>query len=136
MEKTGWLAAKPFTPNRAQIQTPDGNTGRGTDEYASGAVSSPTGYYIRKYYDPTSLTNFQSGLNLILIRYADVLLMYAEAKNELGQLDAGVWDKTIKPIRNRAGFTDAAALNFPGGAQTALRDVYATSAAANWRWKA
>nr|WP_294946617.1 RagB/SusD family nutrient uptake outer membrane protein [uncultured Mucilaginibacter sp.] len=102
---------------------PDANTGRGPDEYASGAVSSPTGYYIRKYYDPTSLTNFQSGLNLILIRYADVLLMYAEAKNELGQMDAGVWDKTIKPIRNRAGFTDAAALNFPGGAQTALRDI-------------
>lgn len=102
---------------------PDANTGRGTDEYASGAVSSPTGYYIRKYYDPTSLTNFQSGLNLIMIRYADVLLMYAEAKNELGQMDAGVWDKTIKPIRNRAGFTDAAALNFPGGAQDALRDV-------------
>ena len=102
---------------------PDANTGRGTDEYASGAVSSPTGYYIRKYYDPTSATNFQSGLNLIMIRYADVLLMYAEAKNELSQLDAGAWDKTIKPIRSRAGFTDAAALNFPGGAQTTLRDV-------------
>lgn len=103
---------------------PDSNTGRGADEYASGTVSSPTGYYIRKYYDPTSnVSTFQSGLNLILIRYADVLLMYAEAKNELAQLDAGVWDRTIKPIRTRAGFTNAAAVNFPGTGQAVLRDV-------------
>lgn len=102
---------------------PDPNTGRGPDEYASGAVSSPTGYYTRKYYDPTSGPNFLSGLNLMLIRYADVLLMYAEAKNELGQMDAGVWDRTIKPIRTRAGFTNAAALNFGGGNQTVLRDI-------------
>ena len=94
------------------------------DEYAPGAVTSPTGYYIRKYYDPTSnASTFQSGLNLIMIRYADVLLMYAEAKNELGQMDGGVWDNTIKAIRSRAGFTDAAALNYPGADQAALRDV-------------
>jgi hypothetical protein len=94
------------------------------DEYAPGSTSSPTGYYTRKYYDPTStVADFGSGLNLILIRYADVLLMYAEAKNELNQLDASVWDKTIKPIRARAGFTDAAALNFPAVSQAALRDI-------------
>ncbi|WP_460680889.1 RagB/SusD family nutrient uptake outer membrane protein [Mucilaginibacter koreensis] len=96
----------------------------GPDQYKPGAVSSPTGYYIRKYYDPTgNPTNFQSGLNLILIRYADVLLMYAEAKNELGQLDGSVWDKTIRALRSRAGLTNAAALTFPGGSQTTLRDV-------------
>jgi hypothetical protein len=49
--------------------------------------------------------------------------MYAEAKNELGQLDAGVWDQTIKPLRTRAGFTAAAAVNFPATGQAALRDV-------------
>jgi len=93
------------------------------DEYAPGKVSSPTAYYTRKYYDPASAVNFQSALNLILIRYADVLLMYAEAKNELGQLDAGVWDKTIKVLRTRAGFTDAPALNFAAGSQTDLREI-------------
>ncbi|MBB5394700.1 RagB/SusD family nutrient uptake outer membrane protein [Mucilaginibacter sp. AK015] len=94
------------------------------DEYAPGAITSPTGYYTRKYYDPTSTpADFGSGLNLILIRYADVLLMYAEAKMELGQLDAGVWDKTIKPIRARAGFTDAAALNFPAVGASELREI-------------
>jgi len=94
-----------------------------TDEYAPGAVTSPTGYYTRKYYDPTSSTNFLSGLNLILIRYADVLLMYAEAKNELGQMDGATWDATIKALRVRAGFTDPAALSFPGGSQDALRTI-------------
>jgi hypothetical protein len=47
--------------------------------------------------------------------------MYAEAKNELNQMDASVWDKTIKAIRSRAGFTAAEALNFPAGDQASLR---------------
>ncbi|RYF13197.1 MAG: RagB/SusD family nutrient uptake outer membrane protein, partial [Flavobacteriales bacterium] len=79
----------------------DPNQATKLDEYAPGSVTSPTGYYLRKYYDPTSANNFQSGLNLILIRYADVLLMYAEAKNELAQMTSTVWDQTIKPIRAR-----------------------------------
>ncbi|MFD0767279.1 RagB/SusD family nutrient uptake outer membrane protein [Mucilaginibacter lutimaris] len=92
------------------------------DEYSPGATSSPTGYYTRKYFDPTSnVADFGSGLNLILIRYADVLLMYAEAKNELNQLDAATWDKTIRAIRARAGFTAADALNFPATGQASLR---------------
>lgn len=75
--------------------------------------ASPTGYYFYKYYDRTA-TVYQSGLNLVLIRYADVLLMYAEAKMEQGQLTAGVWDQTIRALRTRAGFTDGAALTFDG----------------------
>jgi hypothetical protein len=76
-------------------------------------LHTPTGYYWRKYYDPTVVSN-QSTTNLILLRWSDVLLMYAEAKDALGQMDASVWDKTIKPIRVRAGFTDPLALNYPG----------------------
>ncbi|MBX3254285.1 MAG: RagB/SusD family nutrient uptake outer membrane protein [Chitinophagaceae bacterium] len=82
------------------------------DEYAPGSVSSPTGYYFRKYYDPTSVGNFNSGLNLILIRYADILLMHAEALNEDDKLTADIWNQTIRALRERAGFTDAAALQF------------------------
>jgi len=102
----------------------DPNQATKLDEYAPGSVTSPTGYYLRKYYDPTSANNFQSGLNLILIRYADVLLMYAEAKNELAQMTSTVWDQTIKPIRTRAGFTDPAALNYNSSlTQAAMRTV-------------
>jgi hypothetical protein len=85
--------------------------------------ASPTGYYVRKYYDPTANASYQSGLNLMLIRYADVLLMYAEAKNEQGQMSAAIWDKTIGALRRRAGFTDPAALAFPATGQAALREV-------------
>ena len=85
--------------------------------------ASPTGYYVAKYFDPTADGNLNSGLNLILIRYADVLLMHAEAKNELGQFDAAGWDKTVRRLRQRAGFTDPGALSFPGGDQAALREA-------------
>lgn len=85
------------------------------DEYAGpGQNSTGTGYYLRKYFDPTAPASMQAGLNIILMRYADVLLMYAEAKNELGQMNEEIWNKTIRPVRQRAGFTDATALNYPG----------------------
>ena len=60
-----------------------------------------TGYTAMKYVDPedeASPTN--SGINFIKMRYADVLLMYAEAKIELGELDQSVND-VIQEIRDR-----------------------------------
>jgi hypothetical protein len=114
----GYLWKKP--DNTTQLIRTKPGAG-GPDEYKPGDIRSPTGYYIRKYYDPASANNFQSGLNLIMIRYADVLLMYAEAKVELGQMDASVWDKTIKALRTRAGFTDGAAINYNAAANQ--RDV-------------
>ena len=93
------------------------------DEYAgSGQNASATGYYLRKWYDPKAPQGMAAGLNLILMRYADVLLMYAEAKNELGQMNADIWSRTIGALRSRAGFTDASALNYPG-AGSDLRNI-------------
>lgn len=86
------------------------------DEYAGpGQNSTATGYYIRKYFDPTAPEGMAAGLNLILMRYADVLLMHAEAKNELGEMNESVWNQTIRLLRQRAGFTDASALDMPAG---------------------
>lgn len=85
------------------------------DEYKPSGQGTATGYYWKKYYDRTAVAGFNSGLNIILIRYAEVLLMYAEAKQSLGQMSAAVWDATIRPIRQRAGFTDPGALSYPGG---------------------
>ncbi|MBD1362686.1 RagB/SusD family nutrient uptake outer membrane protein [Mucilaginibacter sp. ZT4R22] len=94
----------------------DPDAGR-LDEYnPASQASSPTGYYWRKYFDPIAQTSFTSGSNLHLIRYAEVLLDYAEAKQSLGQMDATVWNNTIGLLRRRAGFTDAGALDFPGTA--------------------
>jgi hypothetical protein len=47
---------------------------------------SVTGFNIRKYIDLTDKADRgNGGIDVILMRYADVLLMYAEAKFELGQ---------------------------------------------------
>lgn len=103
---------------------PGTSPGEPTDEYVSGSSSTSTGYYTRKYFDPQHTTSLQSGLNLMLLRYADVLLMNAEAKIELGQFDATSWAATIGAVRARAGFTDPAALNFDGSlSQDGLRQV-------------
>ncbi|WP_421876593.1 RagB/SusD family nutrient uptake outer membrane protein [Marinoscillum sp.] len=98
--------------------------GQDLDVYVSGSSSTTTGYYWRKYFDPNHMDGFASGLNLILFRYADVLLMYAEAKNEQAKLSSADWDLTIRPIRARAGFTDAAALDYNAAwTQDELREV-------------
>jgi starch-binding outer membrane protein, SusD/RagB family len=91
--------------------TPTGQSA--ANEYSAAGQGTSTGYYIRKFWDPSNPPGFNSGLNLHLIRYAEVLLMYAEAKNALGQMTADVWNKTIRALRQRAGFTNAAALDFP-----------------------
>lgn len=94
------------------------------DEYAQGSSKTATGYYTRKYYDVQHTTSLNSGLNLMLFRYADILLMHAEAKNELNQMNSTVWDQTIKALRTRAGFTDAAALSYNASlGQTGLREM-------------
>lgn len=74
-----------------------------------------TGYGTRKWFAPQGVLDWNSGLNIIMMRYADVLLMYAEAMEAQGQLNESVWNETIRPIRQRAGFTADRALNFPGG---------------------
>ena len=58
--------------------------------------------------------------SLMEIRYADVLLMYAESMNEQSKMTSDIWDKTIKPLRERAGF-DAAYCSYPGSSD--LRQV-------------
>ena len=72
------------------------------------------GYFRMKYYDyvddvvPERFASGQTNgnrTNFPLMRYADVLLMYAEAKAYLNEMDAAVWNETIKPIRQRAGLS-------------------------------
>jgi starch-binding outer membrane protein, SusD/RagB family len=66
-----------------------------------------TGYQPIKYcLDGTSYDNGQLNTNSIpLIRYAEVLLNYAEAKAELGTLTDAEWTTTIGALRARAGIT-------------------------------
>lgn len=114
---------------------PDGTTGKiiythpnsniTTDAYAGpNKNQTPTGYYVRKYYDAKHEDRLSSSINIITMRYADVLLMYAEAMNEQGKMSQEVWNATLRPIRQRAGFTLASALDYPATAtQADMRDI-------------
>ena len=72
----------------------------------------PTGYQIIKFvldtyanpadHDQTANANLNS---TPIYRYAEVLLSYAEAKAELGEMTADIWNKTVGAIRRRAGIT-------------------------------
>jgi hypothetical protein len=60
-----------------------------------------TGYTWRKYMDEQDFAQTEnSELNWILVRYAEVLLTYAEAKIEAGQIDKSVYD-AINQVRER-----------------------------------
>lgn len=68
-----------------------------------------TRYFLRKFHDETlSLYSRSSDQDWIFIRYAEVLLNYAEAQNEAVGPDATVYD-AINEIRQRAGLPDLVA---------------------------
>jgi hypothetical protein len=69
--------------------------------------------------DDKSLDGVQGNFNSIpRMRYAEVLLNYAEAKAELGSFTTDDWDKTIGLLRKRAGITD---LSMPTSIDTYLQ---------------
>ena len=86
-----------------------------------------TGYGVEKYSiyteeePPAELSDLKGGqsyTNYIVLRYADVLLMYAEAQNEASGPDASVYD-AINAVRERAGMPD-----IPNGlSQQDMREV-------------
>jgi hypothetical protein len=82
-----------------------------------------TGFYFRKYTAYTEEPSpgvvwAQSVTNIIVLRYADVLLMYAEAQNEAVGPDAAVY-AAIDGVRTRAGMP-----NVPLGlGQAEMREV-------------
>lgn len=88
-------------------------------DYYSGNNNSKTGYLVKKF--TSNLDDFadmwNTGLNMPVIRYAEVLLGYAEAKIEANQIDATV-RKAINDVRNRAGMPD---LDVSVSGQAALR---------------
>lgn len=72
--------------------------------YSSGAAlgnSTRTGYSIRKYVNPKNDgMNYPGWTNFIYIRYAEILLIYAEAQNEVSGPDASVYE-AVNDVRAR-----------------------------------
>ncbi|MGO4288194.1 RagB/SusD family nutrient uptake outer membrane protein [Chitinophaga sp. RAB17] len=91
------------------------------DAIGSTYIASTTGYNLKKYINTEDYVNpTNCGINIILLRYAEVLLTYAEAKIELNQLDQTVYN-AINAVRQRAD------VNMPvlptGLTQSQLRDA-------------
>lgn len=65
-----------------------------------------TGYYMRKYVEPSTVKFVGHDDNdIIMFRYAEILLNYAEAKAQLNTLTQPDLDKTINALRDRVGMT-------------------------------
>ncbi len=86
------------------------NVIRGSDDNPIGnANATPTGYYVRKYMPEVILQNNHTGTgyrNWIIMRYAEILLNYAEALNEVDY--AGNKQKVcslLNQLRKRGGIT-------------------------------
>ncbi|WP_106828347.1 RagB/SusD family nutrient uptake outer membrane protein [Parabacteroides pacaensis] len=74
---------------------------RRTNQDVTNPYATFSGYCWRKYTDEDKTFRLKSELNIILVRYAEVLLMYAEAINELGQMDQQGYE-ALKLVRERA----------------------------------
>jgi len=74
------------------------------DQTTTNIQATRTGYCIRKYQaenvSSTALAN--SGINLPIIRYAEILLSYLEAQIQLGIINQPLLDATINQVRGRS----------------------------------
>jgi hypothetical protein len=97
---------------------PNSTTG---DAVGSSFLVSPTGFNVEKYVHAEDLTTpTNTGINLILMRYAEVQLIYAEAKTELNQIDQSVYD-AINRVRQRPDVNMPAITT--GKTQDELREI-------------
>ncbi len=82
---------------------------------------SQTGYNFRKLVDPQFYQEqIDNHSNIILIRLAEVLLTYAEARNELSGPDPSIF-AALNEIRNRAGMPSIDQIRY--ASQSALREA-------------
>lgn len=68
--------------------------------------------FIKKYYDVPA-TKYDNGNNTPVLRYADVILMYAECVNEAGYQPAGEAMMYLNQVRSRAGLPNRTAAQVP-----------------------
>ncbi|WP_026808836.1 RagB/SusD family nutrient uptake outer membrane protein [Arenibacter latericius] len=114
-----YYTGQPIGNNNTYNSWPDSPT---PDKISSTEFSTVHGYNLKKWVDYESFAaNSNLGdINMILMRYADVLLMYAESKIELNDIDASVY-KAINDIRQRP--TVGMPAITPGKTQAELREM-------------
>lgn len=106
-----------LTSDDPYTMTASGNITYITNDADFVSADCPTGYWVRKYFDPDPSQDIEAKCTIdgIAYRYAETLLINAEAKAELGTITQADLDKTINKLRDRVamphltlevGFTD------------------------------
>lgn len=105
------------------IRTPGYKRGDGSEAAPYLASAAVSGYQIMKFSqdDPKLDISGISYNSIPVIRYAEVLLNYAEAKAELGTFTTEDWNKTIALLRKRAGISDT---SMPSTLDAYMRDNF------------
>ncbi|MBX3238913.1 MAG: RagB/SusD family nutrient uptake outer membrane protein [Chitinophagaceae bacterium] len=80
-----------------------GTYSRGAGIYVQQLQKNFSGYHQIKGFYNTTIQNERNDIDVPLYRYAEILLIYAEAKAELGQLTQGDLNETVNLLRDRAG---------------------------------
>lgn len=94
----------------------------GASDIENGQTSTNTGFNIKKYVAPQDMSSpGNGGLNVILMRYAEILLTYAEAKIEANDIDQSVYD-AINEVRQRPD-VDMPPINNTGQSQEEMREI-------------
>ncbi|WP_085537656.1 RagB/SusD family nutrient uptake outer membrane protein [Massilibacteroides vaginae] len=87
-------------PDGMILNTLPGN-GSGDDISISAENVTPTGWYFKKYVNDADYVDpYNCGVNLVYLRYAEILLTYAEASVELGEINQSVLN-ALNEIRKR-----------------------------------
>ncbi|MEL7586237.1 MAG: RagB/SusD family nutrient uptake outer membrane protein [Prolixibacteraceae bacterium] len=106
---------------------------RSVDRYAS-----YNGLELKKWVDEGWSDDYQTDFDIIIMRYADVLLMFAEAKIELNEIDQSALD-AINQVRARAyGVNVSATGSYPAvvsTSQAALRTIVRTERRSEFAWE-
>ena len=110
-----WFSITNLTDNSGQTSTlqnlyDDGDARKALIEYEQ--VSGVNLYLMRKFMDTPNSSTSQYGNDQILLRYADALLLYAEALNEVsGPTETSLG--ALNQVRNRAGLDDLSLNDVP-----------------------
>lgn len=100
----------------------EGNDVTNPDYPYSQSNASKTAYSLKKYIAPVSQYTdiWNTGINIMVCRYAEVLLTIAEAKIELNRIDDEVYT-SLNAIRHRAGMPDVDRAKY--SSQASLREL-------------
>jgi starch-binding outer membrane protein, SusD/RagB family len=135
-----WLGFE-YTPAPTRttvLRASDGVQVSNTDSKARAEHASYTGLLFKKYIDNSFLENGRQGAPTTypMLRYGDVLLMYAEAMIELNQCTQEVLDLTINKLRERA--YAGTGITYPRvllGTQGAMRTIVRTERFIELAWE-